>query len=95
MRRIETNGRDDANKGNDIFMLAVANVCSDEKMFEAVELVVKEINTECGSTASICKLEALVLRAERQYGYCRSLLTFEVVEGRCCSTASRGSPPAF
>ena len=43
----------DDNTGNDIFVLAVGNDRSDEKMFEAVELVSKEINTEYGFTVRI------------------------------------------
>merc|ERR1719295_1043170 len=51
LKRIDYNH--DHNTGNSIFILAVGNDRSDEKMFEAVELVSKEINTEYGFTVRI------------------------------------------
>lgn len=51
MKKIDYN--QDDNTGNNIFIMAVGNDRSDEKMFEAVELVSKEINTEYGFTVRI------------------------------------------
>ena len=51
MKKIDYN--QDDNTGNNIFIMAVGNDRSDEKMFEAVELVAKEINTEYGFTVRI------------------------------------------
>merc|ERR1712130_736551 len=51
LSRIEYN-RDDST-GNGIFIMAVGNDRSDEKMFEAVELCCKQIGTEYGFTVRI------------------------------------------